>query len=511
MKALLIDDEPPVITVVKLLVDWEKHGIDTVLEAGNAEDALTLIESEHPEIILSDINLPGLSGLDLIGMLKEKDPGAKVIVISAFDKFAYAQRAVELGCVEYLLKPIKRDTVNRAVEKAVMRYREDMRLQEESTISRIPATLSLFLSSGYEEDVLRDLAELAPWMKGWHSVRVGVIAMSHFSGESPVIYQIQEILHRTITRKQSGTAALWGSSRELVLLLDGSILALPARCQTFLSEIQNTYGTIVSMGLSGPRDYPAGIDAAYREAQEIAVSIDLRGGGGSVRMSAAAAPPIVAHEWIEKMMFAGFPEVSGQRIRQTLMDLGRQVDQAENICVRQLENFRSLYNSARSRSIMNFLREQNKKVQAPASFTGSFCLPDGRFEGDYFSEMLYQDMMALQKQYRPESVPVTISEICDAAKRYLEAHYREEISLEELAKRYGVSASYLSRSFKKETGSGMNEYLTAIRIKKACELLRGGMRAADAGAAVGFDDPKYFSRVFKKATGTSPSEYREKE
>ena len=125
MKALIIDDEPPVITVVKLLVDWKKYHIDTVFACASAEQAMTVLKEEKPEIILSDINLPGLSGLELVEQLRNEGSDAQVIFISAYDKFSYAQKAMQLDSVEYLLKPIERESVNRAVEKAVNKYRNN--------------------------------------------------------------------------------------------------------------------------------------------------------------------------------------------------------------------------------------------------------------------------------------------------------------------------------------------------------------------------------------------------
>lgn len=510
MKALIIDDEPPVITVVKLLVNWERNGIDTVLEAGSAEDAIRIIETSRPEIILSDINLPGLSGLDLIELLKEKNPSAKVIVISAFDKFSYAQRAVELGCVEYLLKPIQRDAVNRALEKAVARYQEDIRLQEDSAVNRIPGILSIYLSSGYAPEILTQLLELAPWMREWTSILAGVISMGHFSGKSPAIYQVQDLVNRSLIRRNLGAAALWGNSRELVLLMDGRVPDLSRVCRKILQDIREKHGFILSMGLSGREDFPGGLSRAYRTSQEIALSLNLLEDTGQVQTSAAAPSPLIPHEWIEKILFAGFPDVTEARIRQLTAELEKTVSQSGSVCVRQLENFRSMYNSARSRSILGFLREQKREVLAPEPFSGSFCLPDGRFRPSYFAEVLAGDLMVLRSRYRADSSPESMPDICLSVRRYLEAHYLENISLEELAKRYGVSFSYLSRTFKKETGTGMMEFLTALRIQEACELLEKGMRTADAGAAVGFDDPKYFSRVFRKEKGMSPSEYREK-
>lgn len=124
MKGLIIDDEPHVRTVARLLVDWKKYGIHEVLEAGSAEEARELIHREAPAVILSDINLPSLSGLDLIEELRTEDIPSQIVLITAYGDFSYAQRALRLGCVDYLLKPLSEESLNEAVDKAIRIYKD---------------------------------------------------------------------------------------------------------------------------------------------------------------------------------------------------------------------------------------------------------------------------------------------------------------------------------------------------------------------------------------------------
>ena len=159
--------------------------------------------------------------------------------------------------------------------------------------------------------------------------------------------------------------------------------------------------------------------------------------------------------------------------------------------------------------ILSKQKKLGETVQLPKDFRTSFCLPDGRFSAEHFKEVLCADLLSLRKEYFPEEEGLSTAELCRRAKAFLEDNYADDISLEELSRQLGISQSYLSRSFKKETGESLIDYLTKYRINRATELLTGGMRAADVAAAVGLPDPKYFSRVFKKVKGISPSDYRE--
>ena len=229
MKALIIDDEPPVITVVRLLVDWGKYGITEVSSAASAEDGLAVIGQMHPEIILSDINLPDMNGLDLIEKLQSGNPQAQIIIISAFDKFSYAQRAVELGCVEYLLKPLKRERINNAVEKAVRKYREAHEVQSDSQMTRIQSLLSLYLGAEHLPELYQEMSRIAPWIGGWKRIVGGVIPMGYLPHDAPSLLTIQEAAYRFAAEERLGAAAVWGNSSDIVLFLNGDAVGLDGK------------------------------------------------------------------------------------------------------------------------------------------------------------------------------------------------------------------------------------------------------------------------------------------
>ena len=508
MKALIIDDEPPVITVVRLLVEWEKYGIHEVFDAASAGEAMEVIRREKPEIILSDINLPDLNGLDLIDRLQKTDASAKIIIISAFDRFSYAQKAVELGCVEYILKPVRRDVVNAAVAKAVRKFEEDAKLKSESKITRVQSLLSLYLSAGRQYEILEELMELFPWMKTWTSFFAGVIPMGFLSDETASLYNIQEKACRFAFENRIGAASVWGNTQDILILIDGARIGAELKCLELLKSLQSEFGVRLFMGISGKRRFPQEIEAAYRQAQEAAVSADLSQPACMIEKTVGTVSPITTVEWMNDVLFAGFPSAEEERIRHSLAGLAERAGRNGRITTRHLDNFRTLYNSIRNQHIHKILGNQKNPAGSVQPLKRSFCRPDGIFRADYFADVVTQDMMLWAEKCMPASPAESISEVCRRVKRYLEAHYREELSMEEMARFYAVSPSYLSRSFKKEMGMGMNEMLTAIRIERAAGLLKDGVRPSEVSEAVGFLDPKYFSRVFRKATGMTPSDYR---
>jgi len=117
MKVMLIDDEPLVLEGYKKLFDWEKHGLKVVCEAGDGITAVSLALHYQPEIILMDINIPFLSGLEAIEAIKRKLPGTFFIIVSGYDNFEYAQKAIRFGVVEYMLKPVKYDALGETLDR----------------------------------------------------------------------------------------------------------------------------------------------------------------------------------------------------------------------------------------------------------------------------------------------------------------------------------------------------------------------------------------------------------
>jgi two-component system response regulator YesN len=212
--------------------------------------------------------------------------------------------------------------------------------------------------------------------------------------------------------------------------------------------------------------------------------------------------------WLDKVLFPALEERSGERARHAVRELGRHLEKVGVVTIRQLENFRAMYNSQRSKWILACQKEQGMMLRIPDIFQESYCLDNGQFTAGHFCEVLDMDLAMLQERYLPAAGSVSTAELCLRAKRIMEEHFSEEVSLEELSRKLGISQGHLSRSFKKETGMSPIDYLTQYRISQACRMLDEGMRIVDVASAVGLADPKYFSRVFRKVKGLSPSEYR---
>lgn len=151
-KVLIVDDESPVREAVKLLGEWERLGVTTVIEASNGNEAKELIATERPALVLSDIQMPGCNGIELMEWLHQEAESAKLIVLTGYDEYSYMRRAIQLGSFDYLLKPIDPDVLNDTLERALV----DIRPSSEDPIVQIGA----FIERHYAEELsLQEMSE----------------------------------------------------------------------------------------------------------------------------------------------------------------------------------------------------------------------------------------------------------------------------------------------------------------------------------------------------------------
>jgi YesN/AraC family two-component response regulator len=152
LSVMLVDDEYLIRNLIRMKLDWESHGMEITAEAGGGAEALALLERERPDIIFTDISMPDMNGLEFSRMAKEKYPDIKIVIISGHDDFEYARKGIQLGVVDYLLKPIKADELKAVAEKLSAMIKEDrnnsgaglrsMAEKSDSIVSRAKAYIS---------------------------------------------------------------------------------------------------------------------------------------------------------------------------------------------------------------------------------------------------------------------------------------------------------------------------------------------------------------------------------
>ncbi|MDO5141537.1 MAG: response regulator [Eubacteriales bacterium] len=493
----LVEDEMIARESIKKNVMWKENQIDLIGDAPDGEIALPQILEKRPDIVLTDIRMPFMDGLELSKIIHQKLPETKIIILSGYNEFDYARQAISLGVSDYLLKPVSSEDILCAVKK-VRSTIEAMRQEKQEKTSHVQARREIFFSSLYSgflsqtgEILNRADALSLPISAACYRVIVAGFdpaITTEADKWKTLLYQIPHGLASGFNGKQ--IAYLLCAENELLLAeqereLNQSIQAICEQCGTH-TELLN--GDIVHR-LSN-------LDRSYQTAH-------LRRGiskDPTPNQSLIGAKPLASDDLLE-FLRTGRPGSAHLFWEHYRSEFGGAVRSYIYRCYLMTELFFA---------IRKFVDEIGATI--PQDLTDQDSL-DRWIATDWsvdsflsFASELCEQVLR-QRDDRSGSRYISAAE---AARQYVEEHYADsELSLGTVAQVVNVSPNHLSTVFKEKNSIGFNEFLTEVRIRQAKRLLiTTDLRTSDIGERVGYQNMNYFSMLFKKMTGLSPSQYR---
>lgn len=535
IKVFLVEDEMVIRRGIKNSIDWEKEGYIFCGEASDGELAYPMIIKEKPDILITDIRMPFMDGLELCKLVKEELPNIKILILSGYDEFDYAKEAIRLGVTEYLLKPISSgkllealngvsESIRREKEDKdlVRKYMEEMRENTEHEKQKffeqmIAGNLSMAdaLETGKKYEM-----NLSAGMYNLLLFRFTLGEENRKSGEllGEAEYAIKKLTERLeyvfeFQRDVEGWAFLLMADNEEQMSERVKELSKE------LEEIMKNYSTIAYFGGIGqPVARLRELEESFREAERALaarftmelnriISVD------DIRMAQNV-------DTLDDIEITSFGEIEKTRtMLEKFLNNG-----AED----EIDEFVDVYiNELPEENLKSVLMRQYIIMDAYIVMM-SFCEKIEGIEGEMQaqSEELKNSMKTIQtleeiKNYirmllkKIIGVRDTISgrrysDIIEIAKDQIRKTYMsDEISLNTIAAEVGMSPSYFSSIFSKEMGKTFVEYLTEIRMDRAKELLMcSSMKTSEIGYEVGYKDPHYFSYIFKKTQNCTPKEFR---
>ena len=524
-RVLLADDEEEIRSGISRKIDWASLGFSLVGEAGNGEEALELAERLRPDVVLTDIKMPFMDGLELCRRLRLILPGARLVVFSGFDDFEYARQAMSLGVSEYILKPINAPELIQVLEKLRQELdrrrleRRDMETLRRRYEESLPVLRELFytrlLSGQIRPEQVQDRAaryEIDLPQGLWTAALVHVDGLGD-EGERDelLLLSVQSFLEQHFALEGcSARVVLYGDMAALLLHLDREDRLYP-----LLEELERL--SRLSQSYLGLR-LTTGVGLVCRGAEELDRSaagarsaLDYRvlaGGGrviyiGDLEPQSAAAPSF---------------EEEDQRALSAAVKLGTR-EQAEAVVRELMERLRHAGLSL-SRCDLFLLEVVTCLVRLARSgglaveevfgegFTGAVSVSDfssleelGRWLGERCLKL--HDLLGRQ---RTDSAWKTV----EGAKSYIAEHYADPgLSVEALCGQLHLSPAYFSTLFKRETQKSFTAYVTEVRMEHAARLLRDtDEKTYLVAERTGYTDPNYFSFVFKRHFGLPPSKFR---
>lgn len=526
-KLLIVDDEKIVIDAVKFIVKKEVPNIVVERTASTGREAIQAASEVKPDIVLMDIRMPGINGIEAIKEIKKIYSDVEFVIMSAYEQFDFAKQSVELGVVDYLMKPVNKAKII-------------------STLNKITKKLDL---EKQQEEIQLDNIE--KYKKALTVLEQGFIYSILFNKEYGTdILKYKEILNLTIntgymmilkmTDIKSDKRISTGLKSHKIYSEFKNILKYKTKCvvgpimvDRIIVFIQDTEGDEYVRRLASIRLAEEIIAKISIKEPEIKLQISIGSLRNDDELIYSYEEAVKAMRSIDDGNVIHISDVSGSlmnydgdfRVEQAALlnsiESGDTTNLNTNLHVLFEKCGKTVFNGDcefRTHGIRSRLVEimvmahriaddTGVKKDAYLNYDDYMSVLIDLVDYDEFKTWFIQKIMYITnkiKQYRE----ATTSEIIIKANDIIHNEYKTEISLDGLSKQLGISPQYFSRLYKNETGRNFIEYLTDIRMMKAKKLIRdGGHSIKEVCYMVGYSDPNYFSRLFKKLEGKSPTEY----
>lgn len=503
---LLVDDEKLELETLRDYIDWKSMGITAVYTAGSGKEAYKKVWNLQPDIMITDIHMPVISGIELVQQLHEEHSNVQVIFLTGYDDVENIKGAFRLEAVDYILKPFSFSAIRIAVEKAIQQLKKKQLLdQSADTLKKQYFKIILKSDNSYEiEEAFRQLREIDG--NPLEDSFVGIIQARGY---------IEQEKYQQIEKNFS--EVLFSLEEE------GKITFLVLPFVDFRDSAKRLQGILEATGDKvGMLYYKTCI--SVKEIREIYAQFEMES-----RTFFYANSDI----WMvterkedrrivnEKEEFKEYQKnVSELKNLIRLMERGDFLKVQDYFCeyfqkasreqrnyqyVREeiLGFFQNVYGMfIAEKGIQELISEKKifrKKIQTISSIN--------ELEKAVRQKLEYLQMLEGRTQERMEKGKKEY--VCTYVKKYIMDHYQTVVSVETIAEELGLSVNYVRNIFKDYAGITLNEYLTEYRLKQALELLRNPkLRVREVGKMVGYENSSYFGTVFAKKYNMTPNEYK---
>ncbi len=531
LRILVVDDEKLIRKgIVKTIGAMEK-GYTVIGEAANGIEALEIIKREKPDVVITDIKMPKMDGVQLITNVDKSFVNVKKIVLSGFDEFNYVRAAMKNGASDYLLKPVDFEQLGNLLEK----IENDIKWEQEKKTNMIDLKIKLnqsfpLLREQFIHEIICE-GKCSAYDRIKENLQYFNIHLS--AGKYQVIivsiddyrYYCEEIgseqskinlfIKRNISEESvSNFTEYFSVMEDIGLVIACSISESNSKSINLIAD--KIYKNLTDN--TGLR-YTISVGKPANRFEELKDSYDSAFETLKRRFYLNASKVIVFDEEAKnfnKNNFNGLMESYQTRLKSCVDILNeKQIQEVlEELCTK-LKEINLEPSDAIKVLVDIFTRLQVENVNFKEAVTESYG-----FDYSYEKSIILFDTLVELKKYTSKVFTEVIGnlkarcskkdiKLIEVVKEYILKHYNEDITLSRVADTVYVNPNYLSEVFKAQTGESFVDYFTRIRIEKAKELIKNvKSKTYTVGELVGYDDPAYFSKVFKKVVGVSPTEYR---
>ena len=523
-KLLVVDDEPKhrrcLAEMIKVLRPEYK-----VLEAKNGKEALELIESESMDIIITDIRMPIMDGLSFMEFINMKARDTKVIILSGFAYFEYAQKALSLGAFDFVLKPVNEakvseilDKVEKEIEKESKEHQNRIELENQLNTA-FPAYVDQKFNgwvNGYlNADGLEEIEKIFPFKGNGFVIATEIARLSDALKDyrSDEIYEIKlnvkQWIKETLHTVGHTISFFLESNRNIMITIlntnvkcDMGSKDNPYMLNEFIQNMKASYGLDAFIGIGNEytdvfNNIRLSFDEAllaleykfYENKSSVFSFSDYEGGPhfeiskecsliNKAKEAFSIADVQKATEFIRELFESANLNMPPQQFK----------DLIEDLVLWGIKQFQNITQEEQKTKLLSDARKWMLKAENLSELRQAV-------------EDIITGLKALKSSKNDK--------IIKACEKYVSEHYMEDIPLDSVAEMFCFNSSYFSSYFKKKIGMNFSDYLQKVRMEKAVELLSGhALKVYEVAEKVGYQNVKYFNKVFKKEFGVSPDEYR---
>ncbi|CAG0975394.1 putative response regulatory protein [Anaerolineae bacterium] len=518
-KVFFVEDEIVTREGIRDNVDWQTYGFEFCGEAPDGEMALPLLQTIRPDVLITDIKMPFMDGLQLCKIIRERMPKVKVIILSGHDEFEYAQQAIKLGVMEYLLKPVTVQDLHTVLQRVAAQISEEQREQENlrklrdqvrenQAALREKFLLKLVMGALSSTEAIEQSESLGiDLIARCYLVTVLKIELSDplLQFDYQECYQVKQIISGLV-EKNPDVFLIEKDLEELVLIMKGNTPEyLLEESELLMRQIEQQIHqskSKLTIAVGTPKKRIADVYQSFIEALvNLQNTATHSGADPNTRIDGAELLKIDKSA-VENYLKCGIEQ---------------DFDPFFDACIRPIGE-----TACKSSIIKDYIFID--LVLATAKFVneqgGSIdqIIPDLNRIGTVLAGIQTIEQIKIQVQeiifgalaFRDSQTTNQYVGMIQQAKEYIALHFLDpDLSLNQVAAQVNLSPCHFSAVFSQETGTTFKEFLTEIRIKKAKELLRTTTyKSSEISDHIGYNDPHYFSFVFRKSTGFSPKEFR---
>jgi two-component system response regulator YesN len=532
-KIIIADDELLVRVGLKSTINWQENGFIIVGEAKNGKEAIQLFEEHDPDILLTDIRMPIIDGLELIQILKSKKKSLKAVILTHYDDFNYAKEAITLGASEYILKSDLSSENLIAILKKLSAEIDDENarlnksakvgpFEKKTYIPNIETELKKIVMGNYKSTeeldfIVNGTAKISQILR-YNSFVVASVIMhiedikdKSCENDNELLKKAIENIAKDIFNERHITHFTFINKNNIVYLFN-------------IDEMYNSYEIIENI---------SNLLILFKKSMQQILDIDIIIGLSDVGNSIEKIPSLFKQSKIAQkycffessgvvtyndsmlMQTGPCPKINSAVLKNYIMTfdinqldnyIGSIFDELYNL--KQIDYVRNVFIDFLSQA--KFIAAELKLKNGPA--LNELKLSYTNFESLYSFEMVKKYIIDIYHElvnYTGDSKLGHYSYIITKAIEYIKNNYQKNITLEEVAEYVQISKSYLSLLFKQETGINFSNFLTNYRIEKSKPLLREtNLKIYEIAEKVGFDNPYYYSKVFKDVTGMTCKEFK---